>query len=129
MGRRGPSFAPLELEQEAPFGSMHDLLAAIVRDQVAGFQARKEEVRLLRVLTERAIEQGAETGKLAFGDQLPDERSVNADDAVAAAVTAFEDGFFYMFVNEVQVERLDQAVLPREVTDVLFIRLTPLAGG
>ncbi len=48
---------------------------------------------------------------------------------IEAALTAFEDGFYYMFVNDRQVERLDQVVDQRDVTDVLFVRLTPLAGG
>jgi len=53
----------------------------------------------------------------------------SVEDATSVALQAFEDGLYYMFVNDVQIERLDQPVTGSDVQDVLFVRLTPLVGG
>jgi hypothetical protein len=117
------------LEQETAGETVRDLLSAIVRQQVDSFRNRKQEAKVLRILTEREIDEGRESGRIVFGDQEPDHRTPDTAQAIEAALTAFADGFYYVFVNDTQVDRLDQAVDPREVTDVLFVRLTPLAGG
>jgi hypothetical protein len=129
VGRRGASFAPLELEREVAVETARDLLVAVVHEQVSSFRSRKQEAKVLRILTERDIDEGREVGRIASGDQEPDDRVPDTKLAIEAALTAFEDGFYYMFVNDRQVERLDQVVDQRDVTDVLFVRLTPLAGG
>jgi hypothetical protein len=129
VGRRGLSVAPLEVERDAGIETVRDLLEAIVREQVEAFRSRKREAKMLRVLTERAIADGRDAGRIAAGDQEPDDRLPDPEQAIEAALTAFQDGFYYVFINDAQVDRLDQAVDPGESTDVLFVRLTPLAGG
>ncbi len=51
----------------------------------------------------------------------------DVEQAVDDAISAFQDGFYYLFVNDIQVELLDQIL--NDVGDVLIVRLTPLAGG
>jgi hypothetical protein len=119
----------MELEQAAPFKTVGEVLAAIVRQQVDDFKKRKQEAQLLRILTERDLEDGREAGRIASGVRERDERAPEIEDAIEAAELAFEDGFYYIFVNDVQVERLNHAVDSQESIDVLFVRLTPLAGG
>ena len=129
VGRRGPALAPLEIAQEEPLETARELLAAVVREQVDSFRKRKEESSFLRILTQREIADGSQAGKIVPGQQDRDERVPTVEEAVAAAVTAFHDGFYYMFLNDVQVEDLDQRIAQTDVSDVLFVRLTPLAGG
>jgi len=129
VGRRGLSAAPVELDLGAAVVTVRDLLGTIVREQVDAFRNRKQEAKVLRILTERDLAEGLEVGRITSGDQKPDDRVPDTQRAIEAALTAFEDGFYYMFVNETQMERLDQVVDQGELTDVLFVRLTPLAGG
>ena len=129
VGRRGWTVAPLEIELPGAAETVRDLLEAIVCQQVEAFVQRKQEGKLLRALTEREVADGAEAGKIARGDQEPDHRMPDAHKAAATAVTAFEDGFYYIFVNDAQIERLDQPLEPAPETNVLFLRLTPLVGG
>ncbi len=127
MGRRGPLLTPFVIAPEAPWHTLRDLLADIVRQQVAAFRERKSEVAWLRVLTQADLEAGQETGRIVSGELLPDPRVPDAEEAVAVALRAFADGLYFVFVNDVQVEDLDQPI--GEVRTVLFVRLTPLAGG
>lgn len=119
--------APLVLEPTGPLRTMGDLLDVIVRHQVAEFNERKGKGRFLRVLTERECVAGREIGRIVSGEIEPDDRRADAEKAVADAVSAFLDGFYFVFVNDVQVEGLEQDI--RDVRNVLFVRLTPLAGG
>jgi hypothetical protein len=128
-GRKGWSVAPLEIELPSAAATVRDLLEAIVCQQVDAFVQRKEEAKLLRTLTERRVADGAEAGKIAVGNQEADFRTPDAAHAIQAAVTAFEDGFYYIFVNDTQIERLDQPLAAAPETKVLFLRLTPLVGG
>lgn len=121
--------APLEIELASAAGTVRDLLEAIVCQQVEAFVQRKQDAKLLRALTEREVAEGAEAGKIATVEQEPDHRMPDAREATAAAITAFQDGFYYIFINDAQIERLNQPLAPAAATNVLFLRLTPLAGG
>jgi hypothetical protein len=129
VGRRGMSFAPLRLERSFPFQTARDLLCTVVEQQVEEYRLRKQDVQLLRVLSVEAIEDRRSTGKIVSGGQDQDARVPAVPDAIRTAIQAFEDGLFYMFVNDAQVEHLDQPISDQESMDLLFLRLTPLVGG
>ncbi|WP_321474729.1 hypothetical protein [uncultured Paludibaculum sp.] len=126
-GRRGHLVAPLELRPERPLSTARELLTEIVRQQVAAFARRKHEAGFLRILTPGDVDLGRETGRIVSGEQEPDDRMPDVEQAVDDAISAFQDGFYYLFVNDIQVELLDQIL--NDVGDVLIVRLTPLAGG
>lgn len=115
------------LEPDEPIATVRQLLALIVEQQIDDFKRRNQDARFLRVLTERDVEAGLETGRVRSGAQEPDGRLPDMEQSIAAAMTAFQDGLYFVFVNDAQVESLEQAV--DDVRDVLFVRLTPLAGG
>jgi hypothetical protein len=129
VGRRGTSFARLRLERSFPFQTARDLLCSVVEQQLDQYRLRKQDAQLLRVLSVEAIEDGRGAGKIVSGGQDQDERVPAVPDAIRSAIQAFEDGLFYMFVNDVQVEHLDQPISDQENMDLLFLRLTPLVGG
>jgi hypothetical protein len=129
VGRRGMSFAPLHLQCSFPSQTARDLLSAVVEQQLDEFRVRKQNAQLLRVLSVEAIEEGGRAGRIVSGAQDPDARIPSLPDAVHSALQAFEDGFFYMFVNGVQVDSLDFPIGDQQNIDLLFLRLTPLAGG
>jgi hypothetical protein len=128
VGRR-KSFVPLELDLEGSFATVRDLLSSIVRGELERFQARKEQATYFRLLTERDIQDGCDSGKLISGNQETDPRAPTSEQAVDAALLAFKDRLYYMFLNDTQVEHLDHDISREKIRDVLFVRLTPLAGG
>jgi hypothetical protein len=131
VGRRAVGFTPLEIECEQPFSTCRGLLTAIVRQQIAAFRQRKELAHFLRVLTETEIDEGREAGRILAGVPEPeaDGRVPDAEHAIDTAITAFQDGLYFIFINDVQNESLDLPIAAGEVRDVLFVRLTPLVGG
>jgi hypothetical protein len=129
VGRRGPAFSPLKLERDFAFETARDLLCAIVSEQLDAFSKRKEDSHLLHILSAAEMDDGKESGRIVSGGQDRDTRIPLLTDAIEAAVQAFEDGFYYIFVNDVQIQSLDQPLDHFQHIDVLFIRLTPLVGG
>jgi len=116
---RKPDGAPLTLR---------DLITRIVLEEVAAFRQRQEERRLLRVLTEAEIARFAKLGKVNPGGQ-DIQQEVDLQEAVKAALQAFEDGLYYVFIDGVQQRSLDDPVRIREDSRILFVRLVPLVGG
>ena len=129
VGRRGTSLAPLRLDRSFPFQTARDLLCLVVEQQVDAYRVGKQDAQLLRVLSVEKIEDGRSAGKIVPGGQDQDARVPAVPDAIRTVIQAFEDGMFYMFLNDVQVEHLDQPISDQENMDLLFLRLTPLVGG
>jgi len=109
------------------------LIEAAVAAEVTAFQARAEEASLVRVLTKKSLDADLARGAVRTGgacdDAEPPASQVSLPDAVDAALLAFGDGLFKVFVGEQELTD-DGAVLP--VSDgaaLLFLRLVPLAGG
>jgi hypothetical protein len=112
------------------------LIEAAVAAALEGFKARAEEASLVRVLTKKSLDADLARGAVATGGPPDDARTTagepgqpNLAGAVDAALLAFGDGLFKVFVGERELTD-DGAALP--VTDgaaLLFLRLVPLAGG
>jgi hypothetical protein len=108
--------------------TLRDLITCIVVEEVDAFRQRQEERRLAQVLSPKDIERGAQQGKIDSGERDL-QQDVDDDAAVATALQAFEDGLYYVFLDDVQQESLDQTVFVGEDSRVMFIRLVALAGG
>ena len=108
--------------------TLREMLAFLVEREVAAFHERQEARRLAVVLSPDDIAAGAARGKIDSGERDLGQR-VDPAAAVAAAIQAFEDGFYYVFLDEAQVEALDAPLAVAEDSRLLFVRLTPLAGG
>jgi len=63
------------------------------------------------------------------GFELPQSHPIDADAQVSVALKAFESNGFFMLVDDLQVETLEQAVPLRDGMQVSFVKLTPLVGG
>jgi hypothetical protein len=128
VGRRGPALQAVVVEMDEGRSTVRDLLSSIVREQVRSFDERQESRRLLQVLTEKQISEGHETGRFfSGGSELVHTGDV--DEAIEAACLAFKDGFFYLFLDNVQMTDLEDPVDTTRNREALFVRLVPLAGG
>lgn len=116
---RGPNGEPMLLRE---------LIARIVLEEVEAFRQRQEERRLFRMLTEAEILREAERGKVDPGGR-EGQQEVDPQEAVRLALQAFEDRLYYVFIDGVQLQSLDQPVRVKSGSRVLFVRLVPLAGG
>ena len=107
---------------------LRDLIRSIVDKEVDAFRNWQEERRLARVMSRREITQGVERGKVDPGEHDL-EQSVDTEEAVAIALKAFEDGLYFVFIDEVQQTHLDREVFLKTNSKVVFLRLTALVGG
>jgi hypothetical protein len=129
MGKTQPIFTdwqlPLELEEAV---TLRNLLTQIVCVEVGGFEARQRQRRLLQVFSPAQISLGVAQGKVDLGGSDL-EQVVDLEQAIAAALQAFTDGLYFVFVDEQQQENLDDVVKLQPQSQLLFLRLVPLVGG
>lgn len=134
LGRKAPLFEDWSIPFPPDLGdggtvTLRDVLARVVRAEVAAFQQRQRDRLTFRALTERQIADQAATGKVESGGSEVGQQDVDEDDAVAVAWQAFEDGLYLVLVDGEEQRGLDAPVYLKPDSRLLFVRLTLLAGG
>lgn len=104
------------------------LIEALVADELDGFAQRQRERSLLRILTPADLARGVDTGRYG-AEPLASQAAPPLTAAVARAIEAFEDGLYFVFVGDQQVESLDATVTIGPQTRLRLVRLVALAGG
>lgn len=134
LGQRRPLFEEFSIDPPA-MGSgeggltLRQLLEATVRHEVQAFENRQQARQFVRVLTETDIAVGLERGKIESGGSEVPLQSICVDEAIGAALQAFEDGIYLVAIDDQQCRDLDSEIFLSEDSRVTFIRLTLLAGG
>ncbi len=132
MGKTRPTFTDWELTLpeaiEIETLSLRSLLTHLVFAEVSAFETRQSQRRLLRILSPEQIQLGVEQGKIDSGGSELDQK-VEADAAVEVALQAFEDGLYFVFIDDEQIETLDTKVMLKPTSQLMFLRLVPLVGG
>ena len=137
IGKRRPLFedfsvpAPPDITNDEGGGgglTLRDLIAHVVRNEVARFRERQEARKFLRVLSERQIEAGVERGKIESGGSNLSQ-PVDEDQAVATAHQAFEDGLYLVLIDGEEQRELDRQIYLKPDSRITFIRLVFLAGA
>ena len=108
--------------------TLRELLAGLVHQELAGYEARRQSQQLLRVLTPADLATGHETGRfLSGGRSVPPAPS--PDVAVPRALQAFQDGLFFAVLDGTQIEDLDEPLHVDATSRLRLVRLVALAGG
>jgi hypothetical protein len=117
-----------EVEVPAGDSDLRSVIDAVVRSEVDAFRLRQLDGRLLQVLSPEQIAAGVEVGRITSGGSDLDQ-DVDPDTAVATALESFADGLYFVFVDDRQIEGLDEVVAVTPDSTLLFVRLVPLVGG
>ncbi|MCW5767450.1 MAG: hypothetical protein KIT19_02100 [Phycisphaeraceae bacterium] len=134
VGSKRPLFAdwsiPLgpEWGEEGEDLTLRMLIEKLVRIETESFTERAAERRLDRVLSSRQIEEGLEKGRVSPEGRFTPRRA-NMEEAIGAALEAFEDGLYLVVIDEEEYKDLDRVVRLRPDSRIVFIRLTFLAGA
>jgi hypothetical protein len=134
IGRKQPLFAdwsipfPPDLREGGDRLTLRDLIARLVRGEVEAFRRRQKERQFVRALTARQIEEGAGKGKVDMGGRQL-KQPVDEEEAVGAALQAFEDGLYLVILDGEEQSDLDREVHLQPDSRVTFVRLVMLAGG
>jgi 23S rRNA pseudoU1915 N3-methylase RlmH len=67
--------------------------------------------------------------KTLNGYKLKNQKTIDAEKQVYVALDAFQRNGYFVLIDDVQSESLQQKVLLKEKTKISFIKLTPLVGG
>jgi len=116
---------PLDVP-ESPL-TLRQFVEQIVADNVKAFNAKKVDSDLVRYLTQDAIDEQALTGKVGF-DRRYGSREADARESVEAALLAYADGLYRVFVDDREITGLDETIQFHEASTVTFIRLTLLSS-
>ena len=108
--------------------TLRELIARVVRAEVAAFEERQRARRFLRVLSSGEIADRATRGKIDPGGQVA-ENDVDVEDAVGAALAGFEDGLYLVILDGEEQTDLDKQVYLADDSRLVFLRLTFLAGA
>ena len=133
-GRRRPlvpdwqvPWPPQESSEGEPL-TLRSLITRVVNAEVEAFEKRQEQRKLARILTEGEIQAGLEHGRVDPGgrDLL---QKINPEQSIAAALQAFEDGIYLVFLDDEEQRDLDKQVFVRPDSKLTFVRLVMLAGA
>lgn len=81
-----------------------------------------------KALSQEEINERIDTGKIAFGFKYREHDRIDREEAVRIAVEAFQDEWFALFINEQQIETLDDHLTIADGDDISLVRLTMLSG-
>jgi hypothetical protein len=128
VGKTQPLFSNWQLAIPAGTLTLQELLTQIVRSEVAEFHTHQSQRRLTQILSTAQIDLGIAKGKIESGGSDLDQ-VVDTEGAIDAALQAFRDGFYLVFIDEQQQEDLADLIEVGVNSELLFLRLVPLIGG
>ncbi|MCB0550948.1 MAG: hypothetical protein KDD19_25485 [Phaeodactylibacter sp.] len=117
----GSILQQLEIEVESERATVRDIITARVYAEVGKYNQKVDKVRSWFIGIHPKEQELNRTG------QRPPE--VDAEQQSYIALRAFQENRFFVFVDNRQVESLDEEFLLQPDTKVSFLKLTPLVGG
>jgi len=133
MGRRKPlvpdwQFPCPPAEHGGEPLTLRQLITRVVTHEVQAFEQRQHERRLVRILTERQIEEGLISGRVDSGGRDL-HQEVNQDEAIDTALQAFEDGIYLVILDGEEHRDLDRQIHLQPDSHLVFVRLVMLSGA
>ncbi|MCI0640871.1 MAG: hypothetical protein L0Y72_30365 [Gemmataceae bacterium] len=134
LGRKKPLFndwsipLPPDLGGDGEPLTLRVLITRIVLEEVKAFRERQEERKVLKALTAAQIDAGLAKGKVDMGGRDL-KQEVDEDQAVSAALQAFEDGIYLVVLDGEEERDLDKEIHLHEDSRITFVRLAMLSGG
>ena len=108
--------------------TLRTLIERVVRSEVRAFEQRERTRRFVRVLSEREVADGAARGKVDAGGR-PATAPIDEEQAVGAAIQGFEDGLYLVILDGAEQRDLERRIFVTESSQLVFLRLTFLAGA
>lgn len=131
LGKKRPFIDAKSIEIEGQYNEpclLKELLERIVRQQVVEFNEKRAEKSLFTFFQETEIAQEVETGKVRF-KSIYNDTQADVSKAIETVWLAYQDGLIAVFIDDNQIEKLDNTVVLQESSLITFVRLTFLAGS
>jgi hypothetical protein len=102
--------------------SVEQIIKARVRADVDAYNGRLSGVY-------QGLVQPVEAEKVLNGFKMKDRRKIDPEKQVGVALEAFHRNGYFVLIDNIQVEKVDQMVVINAQTEISFVKLTPLVGG
>lgn len=116
-----------EVELQSSVENLEDLIVEIVKSEVKRFNDKQENPSIVSFLSNQAINEQSESGKVSFGDIYNKDKAIEHE-AIENALLAHTDGMFVVFVDDEEIKDLKENITITEHSEVVFLRLTFLTG-
>ena len=103
--------------------NLNDLIVNLVNIEIDKYEIEKE----IEVLSQDDIDNMVISGKVSFGFKYRDIE-IDRKNSENVALLAFKDGLFAVFINDEEIESLDDRLSLKKDDLVTFIRFTMLTG-
>lgn len=127
VGRKKNYITKKEINLRERPNTLRKLIEEIVTENAKKLNHIEIEKHLIVYLTGEEIELQSTAGKISFKAKY-NEKKADIKEAVEAAILAFEDGLYKVFIKDDEIESLDLPLKLDEGDVVTFIRLTMLSG-
>jgi hypothetical protein len=118
----GKILREIELEFSAEWVTVREIISERVQQEVEKYNSKQPDFFQGLVVPSDAEE-------TLNGFKLNGRKLIDAEKQVYTALDAFQRNSFFVLVDNVQAETLEQKVQLQADTTVSFIKLTPLVGG
>lgn len=128
IGKRKPILGEMAMPLPHSPSTLEELITLIVTLEVERYNSGDAaQSKVLTALTEDQIADQLESGKVGFGARYNPNRQ-DVVGAIENACLSYEDGLYKVFINDREIENLDERIELQDNDRVMFIRLTMLAG-
>ncbi|MEM1320821.1 MAG: hypothetical protein AAGG75_11230 [Bacteroidota bacterium] len=118
----GDILREIEVALKGELTTVREIISARVEAEVALYNER-------RSVYFQGFVQPKDTERTLNGYKFKAHRQIDPEKQVYIALDAFTKNGYFVLIDNVQAESLDQEVLVDDQTRVSFIQLTPLVGG
>ncbi|KKK37718.1 hypothetical protein WQ57_12205 [Mesobacillus campisalis] len=126
-GKRKNEITRQRIQLPSRPNTLRALLTEVICQNVKQLNDKETEQPLISYLPPMEIADQSASGKVGFGS-IYNSRKADEKEAVQTGIQAFEDGLFIAFLNDIEIKELDSPLAISEGDELVFIRLTMLAG-
>jgi hypothetical protein len=102
--------------------TVREIILSRVRAEVSAYNDKRPEYY-------QGLVQPVEAEATLNGYKLSRGRFVDIEAQCRSAIEAFERNGYFILIDNIQAEHIDQMILVNSETVVSFVKLTPLVGG
>jgi hypothetical protein len=107
--------------------SVLDIITERVRDEVLSYSRKAADSQNHALVQPTEVEKRLNQNRMR--NQAEISKKIDIDKQIDIALKAFHSNGFFILIDDVQAEELEQLVTIKPDTTVSFIKLTPLVGG
>lgn len=111
-----------QIEFETPQVTVEEIIRQRVIQEVENYQQQQGLQAFIGLVTPEKI-----SSKLKGQEPLP--ARIDTEQQVYIALDSFQKNGFFLLIDNLQAENLNQLITLREDTTITFLKLTPLIGG